>query len=57
MLLKLETADKTFTAETIDISFGVIEDIINVLDFDNISDSRQIGTSQFLNAQSSSNRS
>ena len=43
MLLKLETADKTFTAETIDISFGVIEDIINVLDFDNISDSRQIG--------------
>lgn len=43
MRLDLRTASKTYTAETIDLSFGIIEDIINVLDFDNIRNSRQIG--------------
>jgi hypothetical protein len=43
MILELRTADKTFTTETIDISFGVIEDIIDVLDFDNITDTKQVG--------------
>jgi hypothetical protein len=43
MILELKCKDKTFTTETIDISFGVIEDIINVLDFDNINDTKQTG--------------
>lgn len=43
MILSLRTASKTYTTETIDLSFGIIEDIINVLDFDNISDTKQIG--------------
>ena len=43
MILSLRTASKTYTTETIDLSFGIIEDIINLLDFDNISDTKQIG--------------
>lgn len=43
MILELKTENKTYTAESIDISFGTMEDIINVLDFDNLSDTKQIG--------------
>ena len=43
MTLELRTNVKTHTTETIDLSFGIIEDIINVLDFDNIKDTKQIG--------------
>ena len=43
MILELKTENKTYTTESIDISFGTMEDIINVLDFDNLSDTKQIG--------------
>lgn len=43
MILELKTENKTYTTESIDISFGTMEDIINVLDFDNLSDTNQIG--------------
>ena len=43
MILELKTKNKPYTAESIDISFGTMEDIINVLDFDNLSDTKQIG--------------
>lgn len=43
MILELKTENKTYTTESIDISFGTMEDIINVLDFDNLNDTKQIG--------------
>lgn len=43
MTLELHTNVKTHTTETIDLSFGIIEDIINVLNFDNIKNNKQIG--------------
>lgn len=43
MILELKTENKTYTTESIDISFGTMEDIINVLDFDNLTDTKQIG--------------
>ena len=43
MQLKLHTKDKTYTADTLDVSFGVIEDIIDVLDFDSLDDIKQVG--------------
>lgn len=42
MQLKLYTKDKTYTADTLDVSFGVIEDIIDVLDFDSLDDIKQV---------------
>ena len=43
MILKLKTESKTYTTDSIDISFGTMEDIINVLDFENLNDTKQIG--------------
>lgn len=43
MILELKTESKTYTTDSIDISFGTMEDIINVLDFDNLNDTNQIG--------------
>lgn len=34
---------KTYTAETIDLSFGVIEDTLDILDFEHMTDKTQIG--------------
>lgn len=49
MKLILKTNSGEFTAESIDISFGVLEDILEALDFDNLKDSRQVGIA-FLKA-------
>lgn len=43
MELKLKVIDsngnaKTYTADTIDCQFGIVEDILNVLDVDNLND-------------------
>lgn len=35
---------KTYTAETIDFSFGVIEDILDALDFEHMSSQTEIAT-------------
>lgn len=43
MKLTLHTISGDYTAESIDISFGVLEDILNALDFENLSDTRQVG--------------
>lgn len=43
MKLELRTKSRTYTAESLDISFGVLEDILNALDFDNLGDARQVG--------------
>lgn len=43
MELRLHTKNKTYTADTLDVSFGVIEDIIDVLEFDSLDDIRQVG--------------
>lgn len=43
MILELKTDNKTYTTDSIDISFGTMEDIINVLDFENLNDTKQIG--------------
>lgn len=47
MELKLRVNDgkenaKTYTTDTIDCQFGIIEDILNVLDFDQISNKTQL---------------
>lgn len=34
---------KTYTADTIDCSFGVVEDVLNTLDFENMNTNAQIG--------------
>lgn len=44
--LNVRTADgsaKTYTTDTIDFSFGVVEDVLDALDFESMSDSRQVG--------------
>lgn len=33
---------KTYTADTIDFSFGVVEDVLDVLDFEKITDKTQL---------------
>lgn len=43
MKLELKTKSGVYTAETIDITFGTLEDILNALDFDNLSDTKQVG--------------
>ena len=43
MLLTLHTKSGDYTADSIDITFGVLEDILNALDFDNLTDTRQVG--------------
>ena len=43
MLLTLHTKSGDYNAESIDISFGTLEDILNALDFDNLQDKKQVG--------------
>lgn len=43
MKLELKTSGNTYTAETIDLSFGVVEDILDTLDFENLNNVEQIG--------------
>ena len=43
MILSLKTKDKTFETETLTVTFGTIEDIINILDLDNLTDKKAIG--------------
>ena len=42
MILELKTESKTYTTDSIDISFGTMEDIINVLDFENLMGKRRL---------------
>jgi hypothetical protein len=43
MLLTLHTKSGDYNAESIDITFGTLEDILNALDFDSLNDPRQVG--------------
>lgn len=43
MITTLHTKSGDFTAETLDISFGVLEDVIDALDFESLTDTRQVG--------------
>lgn len=39
-----KTVVKTYTAESIDFSFGVIEDVLDALDFEHMTTQAEIGT-------------
>lgn len=43
MKLELRTSEKVYTAETLDCSFGVLEDILDALDFEDLTDIGQVG--------------
>lgn len=46
LTLNVRAADgsaKTYTTDTIDFSFGVVEDVLDALDFESMTDSRQVG--------------
>ena len=37
-----KTIEKTYVAEEIDIMFGTVEDLLDVIDFDNLSDEKEV---------------
>ena len=37
-----KTIEKTYVAEEIDIMFGTVEDLLAVIDFDNLSDEKEV---------------
>lgn len=37
-----KTVEKTYIAEEIDIMFGTIEDLLDVIDFDNLNDEKEV---------------
>lgn len=37
-----KTVEKTYIAEEIDIMFGTVEDLLDVIDFDNLNDEKEV---------------
>ena len=37
-----KTIEKTYVAEEIDIMFGTVEDLLDVIDFDNLNDEKEV---------------
>ena len=37
-----KTIEKTYVAEEIDVMFGTVEDLLDVIDFDNLSDEKEV---------------
>ena len=37
-----KTIEKTYVAEELDIMYGTVEDLLNVIDFDNLSDEKEV---------------
>lgn len=41
-IYKGKTIEKTYVAEEIDIMFGTVEDLLDVIDFDNLNDEKEV---------------
>lgn len=37
-----KTIEKTYVAEELDIMYGTVEDLLNVIDFDNLNDEKEV---------------